>query len=65
MGAGMAESMLVIRPGYVQVGKDGLVRKRVFVRQTEERGSRHEDPLLLEGRMTECAAEEWPVGWSV
>lgn len=32
--------MLVVRSGYVQVGKDGLVRKRVFVRQAEERGSR-------------------------
>jgi uncharacterized protein YodC (DUF2158 family) len=42
----MAKFMLVVRSGYVQVGKDGLVRERWFVRQAEERGSRHEDPLL-------------------
>lgn len=56
---GMAKFMVVIRSGYVQVGKNGLVRKRWVLRQAEERGSRHEGSPPLEGRMTECAAEEW------
>jgi hypothetical protein len=55
----MAKFMVVIRSGYVQVGKNGLVRKRWVLRQAEERGSRHEGSPPLEGRMTECAAEEW------